>query len=387
MDFTLPANVEEFRKEIKAFIEAEWPEELRNKPSTEISYEEERAFCKKLAEKGWLCMSLPEEYGGRKRSLLEQYVFQETMAYHSAPYGTTATTIVAPTLLRYGSDDLKQRFLPRISSGEIDFSLGYSEPNAGTDLASLQIQATRDGDEYVINGTKLYTSLAHKSDYCWLAARTDPNSPKHKGISLFIVDAHSPGLSVRPLWTMGGGRTNETYWDNVRVPVANRVGEENMGWYYIATALDFERIGVFPVGRLWSTFDRLVAYIKTADFGGYKPAQDPDVRRKIADLSTELNVSQMLSYRTAWMVSEGQVPNYEAAVTKIFGSELQQRLTHAATQILELYGQLVRESDHAPLDGFFEQAYEAAIMPTFGAGSNEVLRQIIATRGMGLPRG
>ncbi len=387
MDFQLPDNVEEFRAEIKEFIDAEWPESLRTKSATEITYEEERTFCKKLAKKGWLVMSLPEEYGGKRRSILEQYIFQETMAYYGAPYGTTATTIVAPTLMRYGTDEQKSTFIPRIAAGEIDFALGYSEPNAGTDLASLQLRAELDGDEYVLNGTKMFTSLAHKADYCWLAARTDTDAPKHKGISLFIVDMKAPGITTRPLWTMGGGRTNQTFWDNVRVPVTQRIGDENQGWYYVATALDFERIGVFPVSRVRRQFDRLVEYVRTADFGGYRPAQDPDVRRRIADLSTDLEVAQMLSYRAAWMVSQGQVPNYEAAMVKIFGTELQQRLTHTATQVLELYGQLLEGSPHAPANGYFEQAYEAAVMPTFGAGSNEILRQIIAARGMGLPRG
>ncbi len=387
MDFRLPDNVEEFRQEIKAFIDADWPESLRAKSQTEITYEEERAFCKKLAKKGWLLMSLPEEYGGKRRSILEQYIFQETMAYYGAPFGATATSIVAPTLMRYGAEEQKQQFIPKIAAGEIEFALGYSEPNAGTDLASLQLRAERDGDEYVLNGTKMFTSLAHKSDYTWLAARTDPDAPKHKGISLFIVDMKTPGITIRPLWTMGGGRTNQTFWDDVRVPVAHRVGEENQGWYYVATALDFERIGVFPISRVRRQFDRLVECVKSADFGGYRPAEDPDVRRRIADLSTELEVAQMLSYRTAWMVSQGQVPNYEAAMVKIFGTELQQRLTHAATQILQLYGQLLAGSPLAPANGYFEQAYEAAVMPTFGAGSNEILRQIIAARGMGLPRG
>jgi alkylation response protein AidB-like acyl-CoA dehydrogenase len=165
------------------------------------------------------------------------------------------------------------------------------------------------------------------------------------------------------------------------------VGEENQGWYIVATALDFERIGVFPVARVRKLFDQLVEFIKTADFGGYRPKDDPDVRRRIADLSTELEVAQMLSYRAAWMVSKGQVPNYEAAAVKIFGTELQQRVTHAATLMLGMYGQLIEQSPHAPKHGFFETMYEAAVMPTFGAGSNEVLRQVIATRGMGLPRG
>ncbi len=387
MDFTLPENAEEFRQEIKAFVDEHWPEEMRRRSYTEIPLNAEKAFHKKLAERGWMLMSMPAEYGGKKRSIMEQYVFQETMAYYGGPLPATAVTIVAPTLARYGTEEQKKQYIPMIAQGEVDFALGYSEPNAGTDLASLELRAVRDGDEYVLNGTKIFTSLAHKAEYVWLAARTNPNAPKHKGISLFIVDMKSAGITVRPLWTMGAGRTNQTYWDNVRVPVSNRVGDENQGWYIVATALDFERIGVFPISRVRRLFEQLVEYVRTADFGGYRPKDDPDVRRRIADLSAEVEVAQMLSYRAAWMVSKGQVPNYEAAAVKIFGTELQQRVTHAATLILGLYGQLIERSPRAPKNGLFEQMYEAAVMPTFGAGSNEILRQIIATRGMGLPRG
>jgi alkylation response protein AidB-like acyl-CoA dehydrogenase len=390
MDFELGEELLAFGREVRDWLAVEWPAEKRRGLSGrrhgEADIAEERAFRAKLATKGWLAMALPVEYGGRGLSIWHQYVFAEEMAYASAPFPSTAVGIVAPALIRFGSEEQKRRFLPMITSGEVDFGLGYSEPNAGSDLASLEIRAVRDGDTYVVNGTKMYTSTAHRAEYIWLAARTDPDLPKHRGISLFIVDSRSPGITVRPLWTMGGGRTNQTYWDNVVVPRENLVGEENRGWYYVATALDFERLSVFPVGTLRQAFDLLVGFVRKAKFGDYRPREDPEVIAQIGQLSTELEVAQMLSYRAAWMVASGTVPNREASILKLFGTELLQRITHQATRILGLYGQLVEGSEWAPLQGQFERLYEAAVMPTFGAGSNEIQRNIIATRGLGLPR-
>jgi hypothetical protein len=386
MDFELPANVAAFRQEIRDFLASEWATDRRNRSTAGDNYEEERTFRRKLAERGWLAMSWPKEYGGQGRSILEQYIFSEEMAYHGAPAGTVGVGQVGPTLMAYGSDEQKQRFLPRIAAGEIDFALGYTEPGAGTDLASLQTRAVADGDDFLINGSKIFTSAAHRAEYVWLATRTDPDAPKHRGISLFMVDLKSPGITVTPLWTMAGGRTNQTFYDNVRVPRENLVGELNRGWYYVAHALDFERITVFTVATLRAGFDELVACIKMADFDGWRLREDPDVRDQIAQLSTELEVAQMLSYRVAWMISQGQHPNYEASMLKLFATEFMQRLYHTGTRALGLYGHLQPGSKRAPADGRFERSHRASVMPTFGAGSSEIQRNIIATRGFGLPR-
>lgn len=390
MDFTFSQDILDFQREVREWLAVEWPVERRRgtggRGQSAEDLAEARAFRKKLAERGWLAMSLPPEYGGRGRPIYEQYVFAEEIAYASAPFPSTAVGVVAPTLIRYGSEEQKRRFLPQITGGDIEFALGYSEPNAGSDLASLETRATRDGDNYLINGTKMFTSLAHRCEYVWLAARTDPDLPKHRGISLFIVDIHSPGIQVRPLWTMGGGRTNQTYWDNVVVPRDNLIGEENRGWYYVATALDFERISVFPVSTLRQAFDILVEFVNAADFGGIRPKENPDVIQMLGQLSTDLEIAQLFSYRAAWMVSNGIVPNREASMLKVFGTELMQRITQQATQILGPYGQLATGSEWAPMQGQLERMYEAAVMPTFGAGSNEINRNIIATRGLGLPR-
>ena len=389
MDFRLPPEVEAFRAEVREFVAREWPEHLRaaTEGLSDEAYEEERAFRRKLGQKGWLALSWPKEYGGQGRSALEYYVFHEEMAYCGAPAAGTATGIVGPTLLRFGTEEQKRRFLPRIASGEIEFCLGYSEPDAGSDLASLQLRAEEDGDYFVINGIKRWTSGAHRSEYCWLAARTDPTAPKHKGISLFMVDMKSPGITVRPIYTMGGIRTNETYWENVRVPRENLVGEKNRGWYYVAAALDFERISIFPVSRFRAAFERLVAAVREAEYGGRRLKDDPLVRQRIAQIAVELEAVQMLSYRSAWLVSKGEIPNYEASMLKLLGTEAQQRMSHVATLLFGLYSQLRAGAPGAPLDGEVEHQYRAMVMPTFGGGASELQRNIIATRGMGLPRG
>src|SRR5690606_25011831 len=206
----------DFEAEVKEFLASEWGAATRALVSeSPDSYELERAFRKKLADRGWLTMSWPEAYGGQRRPYEEQYLFQEALNYVGAPHATVAVQQVGPTLMQFGTEEQKARFLPPIAAGEVEFALGYTEPDAGTDLASLQLRAVRDGDDYVMNGIKRFTSGAHRAEYVWLAARTDPDAPKHRGISMFLADLRSPGITVKPIWTLGGYRTNEVYWDNV----------------------------------------------------------------------------------------------------------------------------------------------------------------------------
>lgn len=204
---------------------------------------------------------------------------------------------------------------------------------------------------------------------------------------MFIVDMKTPGITIKPIWTMGDIRTNETYWEDVRVPLENLVGERDRGWYSLAAALDFERISIFPVGRFRAAFDQLVEGVKKAEYGGRRLKDDPLIRQKIAQISIELEATQMLSFRAAWMIANGEIPNYEASMVKMFGTEAQQRMSHIATQIFGLYGQLKKGAPGAALDGAVEQQYRAMVMPTFGAGASELQRNIIAMRGMGLPAG
>ena len=387
MEYRFSDSALAFEVEVNEFLRQEWgPDTRRSVAESPDNYDIERNFRKKLAGKGWLTMSWPEEHGGHRRPYEEQYLFQEALNYAGAPHATVAVQQVGPTIMQFGTDRQKEQFLPPIARGEVEFALGYTEPDAGTDLASLQLRAVRDGDDYVMNGIKRFTSGAHRSEFVWLAARTDPDAPKHRGISMFLADLSSPGITIKPIWTLAGYRTNEVYWDNVRIPASALVGEENRGWYYAAHALDFERISIFTVSGVRAVFDGLVAWAKERQPSGRRPFDEPVVRNALADFKVQLEVLQNLSYRILGMVKRGEHPNHEASIVKIFSTEMMQRLQNAGTRMLGLAGQLTPEDSHAPLNGRIEQGYRSAVMPTFGAGSNEVMRNIIATRGFGLPR-
>lgn len=345
---------------------------------------ERKQFVKDMAKKGWLSMSYPAEYGGQGKSGMTQFVLNEELSHQGAPIIGTSVGTIGMTILHHGSDRLKQEFLPGILAGEIDFALGYSEPEAGSDLASLQLRATRDGDEYVINGQKRFTSGAHYADYVWLAARTNPEVPKHRGISLFVVDIKSPGITIRPLWTMGDERTNEVYYDNVRIPAHYRVGEENRGWYYLAEALDYERFAIYPYGTVRLMFDRYLAWFQTAEIDG-KPVRDnPGYRHKVARLAIELEIGWMHMVRAAAVALNG-VPNVEATMNKLFATQLQQRIANTAVDSMGLYGQLAQGSKHAQIHGRFERHYRREVIAPIAGGTSEVQKNIIAKRLLNLP--
>ena len=387
MDIGFSEEARTFEAEVKQFLAVEWSPELRSRiQESPDAYEEERAFRRKLAGNGWLTMSWPREFGGQARSYEEQYLFQEACNYVGAPTATVAVQQVGPTLMQFGTDEQRERFLPPIARGEVEFALGYTEPDAGTDLASLQLRAVRDGDDYLFNGVKRFTSAAHRAEYVWLAARTDPDAPKHRGISMFLVPLDSAGITIRPIWTLAGYRTNEVYFQDVRASASALVGEENRGWYYAAHALDFERVSIFTVSGVRAVFDALSTWARQPGPDGARPADDRRVRATLARFRVELGVLQMLSYRNLSQIVRGEHLNYEASMIKIFSTEMMQRLQNAGTALLGLSGQLTPADPRAPIGGRVEQGYRAAVMPTFGAGANEVMRDIIATRGFGLPR-
>jgi alkylation response protein AidB-like acyl-CoA dehydrogenase len=271
--------------------------------------------------------------------------------------------------------------LPRIARGETEFALGYTEPQAGSDLASLEIKAVENGDYYITNGQKVFNTACHYAEYHWLGVRTDSTAAKHRGISLFIVDLKSPGITIHPIYGMGGWRTNEVFYDNVRVPKKNLVGQLNRGFYHIAVALDLERGG--PAGASLRHFEELASYVKQIS----ALAKDPQVRQQLSQLAIDVEVTRLLAVRVACMRDSGIVPNYEAAVLKLFRSELDQRLANAGMQVLGLYGQLQTGSKQVPLGGEVEWRYRDSVVETIIAGTSEIQRNIIAMRGLGLPRG
>ena len=347
-----------------------------------------RTFAKKLAENKWRVMHWPEEYGGLAYSHWRQLIFNEEVAYHRFP-GTSeaAVSFVGPCIMLYGDEAQKKKFLPAIAQADIYFCQLFTEPGAGSDLASLQTRAVRDGDDYVITGQKIFTSGAHHADWGWLGARTDPNAPKHRGISTFVIDMKSPGITIRPLINMTGIHAqNEVFFDEVRIPKDCLVGEENRGWYQMATTLDFERSGIGRVADVKRTLEDLVAHAKRTQVNGRPLGKEPQVRAKLAEMAIEIEVGRFLAYRTVSMQQRGLIPNREASAVKVFGSELQQRLANVGMNMLGVYGQLRRGSKYTPLSGRIERLYKSSVFATIGAGTSEVNRNIIASRGLGLPR-
>lgn len=386
MDFGFTKEEEAFRQEIREFLRQELgPEHKARTPYEQFN----RDFTRKLAAKGWLGVGWPKEYGGLGRPYTQQLVYSEEMMYHRAPAAAhiLAQNMMGPTLIRVGSEEQKKEYLPRILSGELVFCLGYTEPNAGSDLAACQTTALPDGDEYVVNGQKLFTSFAGQADYAWMTVRTDPDAPKkHRGLSMFIIDMKTPGITVRPLDTMWDYSLYEVFFDNVRVPKTAVVGELNQGWNYLTTALDHERVfmgGVVAQHR--RLFEDLVKYAKETYRDGKPLSKDPVIRQRLAQLAIDLEVGRLFAYRVAWLLGRGIVPFSEASITKIFTSELERRLANTAMQVLGLYGPLDR-GERAPYDGYIGWEYKFSLMQAVGGGSNEIERILIAIAGLGLPR-
>ncbi len=387
MDFEYPADVAEFRAEFGRYLESEEMAELvrENRASDGWGGPSAKALWRKLGGDGYFGLGWPKEYGGGGKSLLYLHAFNYEMAYRRLPVPVVTLNTVAPTLMRIGSEEQKQAYLRKILLGEIEFAIGYTEPEAGTDLASLQTSAVRDGDDYVINGQKVFTSGAHHADYLWLAVRTDRDAPKHKGISILIVPLDSEGIEVRPLQIMGGGRSNITFYNDVRVPVSSLVGEENRGWQYITTQLDFERVAISPVAQLERVFDWLCARFGESGI----PANESWTRATLARMAADLNVLKVMDLKVASMVANGEIPVYEASLLKVLSNEVRVTFTGEVLQILGSAGLVRRDSPGAPLDSSgdaIEHQLRESPINLFGGGSNDVQRDIIATHGLGLPR-
>jgi len=386
MDFNFTPEEELFKKEVGEFLDQEMsPEVLAEGASLQGPGPAGRELLRKLGDKRWLCITWPRKYGGMDGTSTQRLILQDEMLYRGIRFTMVGPGMAGPTILIHGSDELKRDYLPRIAGGEIDFALGYSEPQAGSDLAALEIEAVEDGDAYVINGQKIFNTDAHYADYHWLGARTDPDARKHQGISLFIVDLKSPGITIRPLYCLDGMRTNEVFYDNVRVPKKNLVGDKNQGFYHIMTALAFERI--FPTGGSRKLFEELVTYVRETKRNGKSLAEDPIIRQKIADMAAALEVAHLLAYRVPWLIDQGVIPDYQAAMLKLYITELNQRLADIGTEIVGDYAQLTQESKWAQMRGRMAGIYCEGFRGTIVGGTSEIQRIVIANRGLNLPRG
>jgi alkylation response protein AidB-like acyl-CoA dehydrogenase len=390
VDFRFSPAEEAFRTEIRAFLKQELPPDWsRGSGSGNLgeggddSWQFLRSFQKKLSQKGWLTLGWPVEHGGQAAGVMQQVIYNEEMSYHRAPTQLgVGPDRVGPTIILYGTGEQKEKYLPGIANAESVWCQGFSEPGAGSDLASLETKATKDGDVFVVNGQKIWTSLAHKADWCILLVRTDPEAPKHKGISYLLVDMRLPGITIAPLVDITGRHAfNQLFFEDVRVPCDCLFGEENRGWYVAAATLDFERSGINRVVAGIRVYEELVAFTRENTIADRELA-----RIKLAELGIELAAGKLLAYRVASMQAKGQIPNAEASMSKMYGSELQQRLAFAGLQIMGLAGQL-ESGVWAPLAGRLEQYYLATSALTVAAGTTEIQKNIIAGRGLGLPRG
>jgi alkylation response protein AidB-like acyl-CoA dehydrogenase len=389
VDFELTAEERAFEAEVEAFLrENASPEVMDPNPeqlSQTVDTPAKRAFMRKLAERGWLGMSWPKAYGGRELSGIYDFILTEALSRFGAPQPGKGVGIVGKTLIRRGSERLKSEFLPRIIRGEIEFAIGYSEPQAGSDAANMQLRAEKVAGGWKLSGQKSWTTSAHFADWYWVGARTNPGE-KHRGITLFLIPMGHPGFTIRPIWTIGDERTNEVFFDDVFVPDDHVVGELNAGFTYISEALDLERFAMMPVGPLEEKVRALVAWARSARRDGEPVARDPRLRARLARAVTELEVARMLQRRVISAALKGRVPTIEASEYKLYMNECGKRVANTALDLMGAEGALRPEAEGAPLGGRFERSYRYTVVDTVGGGTSEIQKNIIASRGLGLPR-
>jgi len=388
VDFEFSAEEQAFAAELEAFLDLHATPDVADANPEQLSQTVDtpakRAFMRKLAERGWLGMSWPKSYGGQEKSGIYDFLLTEALSRRGCPQPGKGIGIVGKTLIRHGSDAMKAEFLPKIIRGEIEFAIGYSEPQAGSDAANMQLRATKVAGGWKLEGRKIWTTSAHFADWYWVGARTDPAS-KHKGITLFLVPMKHPGLTIHPTWTIGDERTNEVFFDDVFVPDAYVVGQVNSGWTYICEALDLERFAMMPVGPLEMKVKALVEYVRTATRDGDPLRRDPRVRRTIAQLRAQLEVARMLQRRVISEALRERVPTVESSRYKLYMNELGQRVADAALDLMGPAGQLKAGQPAAPVGGRFERSYRYTVVDTIGGGTSEIQKNIIARRGLGLP--
>lgn len=383
MDLRETPAQRELRAELRAYFTGLMPEEDRRRVGEQgVGGPRFREVVKRLGDDGWLGLGWPVEYGGQGRSVEEQYVFFDEVQRAGLPFPFVTVNTVGPTLMSHGSDEQKQRYLPGILAGDIVFAIGYTEPAAGTDLASLTTRAVRDGDEFVVDGSKIFTSGANTADHVWLAVRTDPDVPKHKGISILIVPTDDPGFSWSPIQTVGGLTVTATYYSGIRVPAGDVVGEVNGGWSLLTTQLNHERIGLAALGgRMIALWEQVLEWAR--DNGSLAL---PWVQRDMARAHARLEAMRLMNWKMTAAVAAGTLTGGDAGAAKAYGTETHIDVQRTLAAVLGAAGRIRPESPGAALAGQVEQLSRQGIVNTFGGGVNEILRDMVATQGLGLPR-
>lgn len=394
MDISLSEREAAWQREVLDFIATETTDELRaalaagywrnhllaDRPAELV------AFLDKMAARGWFGVAVPTEYGGMGRSAMEQYLLFEACDYHGVPQPDSMTTLsVGPTIARRGTDAQRRHWLPGIVAGHTEMALGYSEDVAGTDLANLRTRAVRDGDHWVINGRKLWNTNAHHATHEWLACRTDPDAPRHRGISMIVVPVDSPGVRVRELPTWGGVRTNEITFTDVRVPVDHLIGEQGQGWTYATEALNLERVGIAQIGLLRRLFDATAAELANPR-AGLSESLRVTASYRLAELETRVRAMRLLALRTVWSIDQGRMPDAEASMVKFCSTELSAELSTVALEIFGERSLLAAGDPDTPAGGVPELVYRRVPFLRFGGGTNEIQRDIVAQRGYQMPR-
>ncbi len=372
------------RDELRAyFAELMTPEVEAALGSGEYGGPMYRDIALRMGGDGWLGIGWPVEYGGQGRSAVEQFIFFDEAQRAGAPVPFLTINTVGPTLMRHGSEAQKAAFLPRILRGEVHFSIGYSEPDAGTDLAALRTSAVFDGDEWVISGSKLWTSLVADADYVWLAARTDPEAKKHRGISIFIVPTGAPGFRFSPIHTIGDATTNATFYDGVRVPADALVGEVNRGWELIVDQLNLERVALCAPGGLARLFEEVCEWARSTRLADGRRVVDQEwARLNLARVRAGLEFLTLINWKVAWSLTQGRIDPADASATKVFGTELYCQAYRLLLEVMGPAGTLKRGSPEAVLQGRVERAYRGTLILTFGGGTNEVQRDLISVFGL-----
>jgi 3-oxocholest-4-en-26-oyl-CoA dehydrogenase alpha subunit len=391
MDFEFSDEQIAFVKEVEAFLDANDDPDVfdvtRENMAQIVDTPKRRAFMGSLGEQGWLGMTWPTEYGGKEGEGVYEYLLNEQLAGRGGPQIGKGVGIIGKTIIRHGNARMKAEFLPKILRNEVEFAVGYSEPNAGSDAASMQLKATKVDGGWNLNGQKTWTTSAHFAEWYWVGARTDPDAAKHAGITLFLVPIDQPNITVNAIWTMGDERTNEVFLNDVFVPDDYVVGELNRGFQYISEALDLERFTMFTFSPINQRFELLTEYVRTTVRDGVALKDDPIIRQRLAQLATELEVARVMGLKFVFESGKGgAAPTAEASEYKLFATELSKRLADAAMDIAGPGSQLRVKTESGPMAGRSESTYRYTVIDTIGGGASEIQKNIIARRKLGLPK-